>query len=656
MESRRSLGINQYDDEDDDETSKLLRTIPPGISARTHSISGTQSMILEPPEVYKSRWRSIRVMYLTMFLSSVSFSICMSSLYPYLKILDPTANTNFLGWVVAAYSVGQLVASPLFGAWFNYRSKTREPVIASLFINVLANVLYMYLESINSHSKILLMVARVLIGFGAGNVAVVRSYVSGATTLKERTPAMANMSAFQAVGFIIGPLIQTAMVPIGYPGVVHTDALHLDMYTATALFSALVGILNVVLLIAVFKEHTVKDDQFSPTNIQTSEALEQNADIDEESKPDYFAVISSITLFFFVLFIFAIFETIATPLCMHMFAWKKAEATLYVGIMLGGAGVVSIFVFAVIKLLSKRFNERYLLLGGFIMCFLGFVVYLPWGHQYPAIQYAEIDIPETNINSTWNDLNHDLPHLRQYRDITKENSSTEQSFRQSMMSDAENKLQHKNNLTSLDNAALLKQTDSSNKTFLYMYKQINKTEFRTNNSSEDSRTKVRQESNIKGRNSNHEPEMESYVDILAQGIPFQPSNFSSNSSKEAVGCPYYYKWCFYTPAILLWQFLLGTFFVAVGYPTCNVMSYTIFSKILGPKPQGIWMGWLTAAGSLARCLGPVFVSQVYDAYGPRVTMITLLCIIFLTIIGLLVSFKRLVPFKSTNRSLIVESK
>lgn len=38
-----------------------------------------------------------------------------------------------------------------------------------------------------------------------GNVAVVRSYVSGATTTKERTVAMANMSAFQAVGFIFGP-------------------------------------------------------------------------------------------------------------------------------------------------------------------------------------------------------------------------------------------------------------------------------------------------------------------------------------------------------------------------------------------------------------------------------------------------------------------
>lgn len=41
--------------------------------------------------------------------------------------------------------------------------------------------------------------------FMAGNVAVVRSYVAGATSLKERTGAMANMSACQALGFILGP-------------------------------------------------------------------------------------------------------------------------------------------------------------------------------------------------------------------------------------------------------------------------------------------------------------------------------------------------------------------------------------------------------------------------------------------------------------------
>lgn len=38
-----------------------------------------------------------------------------------------------------------------------------------------------------------------------GNVAVVRSYIAGATSLQERTSAMANTSTCQALGFILGP-------------------------------------------------------------------------------------------------------------------------------------------------------------------------------------------------------------------------------------------------------------------------------------------------------------------------------------------------------------------------------------------------------------------------------------------------------------------
>lgn len=61
------------------------------------------------------------------------------------------------------------------------------------------------------------------------------------------------------------------------------------------------------------------------------------------------------------------------------------------------------------------------------------------------------------------------------------------------------------------------------------------------------------------------------------------------------------------------------------------------------------MGWLTAAGSLARTLGPVFVSQVYDAFGPRVAFTAMSAIIIITVIILLIVYKRLVPFKAPSR-------
>ncbi|XP_033742789.1 major facilitator superfamily domain-containing protein 8-like isoform X2 [Pecten maximus] len=523
-----------YLSDDDDEEESLLRTHPPPPVYSPGTV-GVPSTILEPPNVYKSRWRSIRVMYLTMFLSSVSFSICMSSLWPYLQLLDPSATTDFLGWVVASYSLGQLLASPFFGFWANKRKRSREPLVVSLIINIIATVLYAYLESLRSHKSIALLLSRTFIGFGAGNVAVVRSYVSGATTTRERTGAMASMSACQAVGFIFGPAIQTAMVPVGWPGPIHVDAFHLDLYTMPAWLSAIVGIVNIILLVVVFQEHKVDNDEDINYNIQSEERL-------PDYTPDRIAVSASLILFFFVLFLFTVFETIATPLTMDMFSWTKSEATLYTGIILAVGAVVAVFVFVVVKIIVKRINERYILLAGFLFCLVGFFIYLPWGNEFPDYQDQDI-----------------LP------------------------------------------AALPPSTIAPNPT--------GSTDWST---------------------------------------PFMTTashNSSTGDEPEKRGCPHSYKWCAYTPRIPLPQFLVGTLMIVIGYPICNLMIYTIFSKVLGPKPQGVMMGLLTGSGSLARTLGPVFVSQVYNAYGPRVTFSATCGIVFVSLCGCISVFKKLIPFR-----------
>ena len=56
------------------------------------------------------------------------------------------------------------------------------------------------------------------------------------------------------------------------------------------------------------------------------------------------------------------------------------------------------------------------------------------------------------------------------------------------------------------------------------------------------------------------------------------------------------------------------------------------------------MGWLSASGSLARTVGPIYVSQVYDQFGPQITFGSVAGIIFLAIVFFLMMFRRLVPF------------
>lgn len=70
-------------------------------------------------------------------------------------------------------------------------------------------------------------------------------------------------------------------------------------------------------------------------------------------------------------------------------------------------------------------------------------------------------------------------------------------------------------------------------------------------------------------------------------MPFwnlQAMQLPSNHSEPA-GCPITQSWCLNTPMIYLAQYISSDILIGLGYPVCNVMSYTLYSKILGPKPQ-----------------------------------------------------------------------
>ena len=62
------------------------------------------------------------------------------------------------------------------------------------------------------------------------------------------------------------------------------------------------------------------------------------------------------------------------------------------------------------------------------------------------------------------------------------------------------------------------------------------------------------------------------------------------------------------------------------------------------RMQGMMMGVLTAAGSLARVVGPLFVTFMYDKLGPQLTFATIDGIVATAIILLMIFYYRLVPY------------
>ncbi|XP_035827434.1 major facilitator superfamily domain-containing protein 8-like [Aplysia californica] len=537
-------------------------------------------------------------------------------------LLNPAADADLMGWAVSAYSLGQLIASPFFGTWANWRNSTKEPLLVCLVLSCLSYIVYMYLDSLPDHRDYFMIACRCLIGLSAGfesnteefipflvkNTlllldiaeiiprmqmaakvrlngdiagekagqsiklmssygALIRSYVSGATTIKERTAAMANLNISCTTGFILGPALQAVLVLLKYPGPIESAAFHLNMYTCPTLIAALSSLVSIVLLCAVFKSHPVSsgfcgEDNESFASIQVDGEIVRTG----ESRPGMYASLPQAQ--FVTGFDCAVHDgsyycqsqkVLSTPLVMHMYGWTKSETTLIRAITTGCSSFCAILVYVVVKWLSARFAERMILVGGSITLFGAFFVFIPWGGRLPPLGLAPVSSPAKQLPA---------PEI--------------------------------NNLTTTT---------------------------------------------------------PSFADLSVKGFELSPSlsrvedtttTVSPNVTYTPEGCPWNYPWCVDSPQLPLAQYIVGVFLFAMGSPTTHVLSVTIFSKLLGPGPQGTWMGVFLSAGCLAGMLGPIPAARIYDWKGPRVLFGVCCAVIAICILVVLLVYQRLVPY-STRR-------
>lgn len=71
-------------------------------------------------------WRSIYIASALSFTGSAQFTLYFSSLWPYLQVIDRSITESFFGYIIAVYSVGQILASPALGYLSNRMGKVCE--------------------------------------------------------------------------------------------------------------------------------------------------------------------------------------------------------------------------------------------------------------------------------------------------------------------------------------------------------------------------------------------------------------------------------------------------------------------------------------------------------------------------------------------------
>ncbi|CAH1969756.1 unnamed protein product [Acanthoscelides obtectus] len=508
---------------------------------------------LETPQQYRERWRSIYIIYFTMFLISLGFSIIVTGVWPYLDKLDPTAGKEFMGLIVAANPFAQMVFSPIVGWWSNRLGSIRIPLIMSLVVFALASSTYSSLEVFPSYRKYWMLASRFLVGVSSANIAACRSYLSAATRYSERTKAVSMISLAQVLGFVIGPAVQAAVVPLGSEGYPLLMELRFSMYTASGWINVLLSLLNIYFFFpSMFKEHKI-----AAKEAMLRMGKDNVKDTWKEEKINYLAAWTLIVSFFIYVFNFMLLETLATPLTMDQFAWTKSESLWYMGLLMSVGAVIAISTFASIAPLSRIVSEvKIMIYGGFLIMVIGCACYIPMGSDPPQMYDAEFKL-----------------NLTHYCDRFFKNKTTN--------------------------------VDLSNlNTTLWKYG-------RWLDPSETNMAAVK------------------YMTL--------------NCGEDLLGCPSSQEWCAYIPRMLLAQFIFAYLFITFGYPVGVTIIQTLFSKVLGSKPQGVWMGLITGSGCLSRVMGPIFVTYIYEEYGTYWTFGATTSIMSLCTIWLLVFQKTLQP-------------
>ncbi|CAK5035322.1 unnamed protein product [Meloidogyne enterolobii] len=219
-----------------------------GTNDRPDSIRTTTTMMPE------TNWNSIYTASMLSFIGTVQFSLYFSSMWPYVQIIDRSINETMFGWIIAIYSVGQIISAPLFGYWSNKIQQVRLPLFVGLALMFMGNLCYLSLELTTIPKLYILLFGRFMTGMGSGNVCLLRTYASTASTSKDRLRAIAFVTCGQALGATSGPAFQLLFTSFTYPGTTLLGHLRFNLFTGPAFLACTMNLFGTIILLFIFKE------------------------------------------------------------------------------------------------------------------------------------------------------------------------------------------------------------------------------------------------------------------------------------------------------------------------------------------------------------------------------------------------------------------
>ncbi|HEY7990124.1 MAG TPA: MFS transporter [Stellaceae bacterium] len=292
------------------------------------------------------------ILFLIVFIDLLGFGLVIPLLPFY--ALDFGAGTTAVIWLLGAFSLAQLISSPLLGH-LSDRIGRKPVLLLGLGCSVISYVWMGFADQLW-----MLFAARFFAGAGAGTIGAVFAYVTDSTTVDKRAKGMGIIGAGFGLGFTLGPAL--SLVISSHPT---GRELAIPLFIAAGL-SALAFILALFLL----KESLPPESRHAPVGpgrIAFARRIVSH-------RPTLFRLIA---IAFIVTGAFATMESSFTLWSREKLGWGPHEVAImfiFVGALL------SIVQGTLMGRLTRQFGETRLLVAASILLFFGLLgVPLVWG-------------------------------------------------------------------------------------------------------------------------------------------------------------------------------------------------------------------------------------------------------------------------------------
>jgi multidrug resistance protein len=155
----------------------------------------------------RDQFRQLGVLIAVAFMDMIGFMLVLPVL-PYYA-LNLHATPTQVGWILAAFSIAQLISAPLWGR-VSDRYGRRPALLIGLSAAAIAYLVFAF-----ANTLLLLFVSRLVQGAGGGTTGVAQAYVADTVRPSDRARALGWLSSASSAGIIVGPILGTLAGRLG---------------------------------------------------------------------------------------------------------------------------------------------------------------------------------------------------------------------------------------------------------------------------------------------------------------------------------------------------------------------------------------------------------------------------------------------------------